>query len=528
MSEGSVERDTQEWRRPWRDGDDRDAVDPARRAAQPSVATAPDHASDHTSDHAPGDVDRPTAASSGAEPSVDADADVTAAQAAAVRDVQPTAATTPAAVSRADALQVPLAAPAPPPGGWSDHDEGPGSPRGSVRPPDTTGTVETPPVGGGRRRLVAPLLAALLGSAIGTGATLAIVDGDAGQVRAGVGAEQDPVRAPLLQDGVAGADGAEVGSGEGTVVSNVARAVLPSVARIEVYTEGPDGQRQRLGLGSGVVYRSDGFLLTNNHVVDGADAIEVQFADGRITEAELVGGDRLTDLAVLKVDAEGLPAINLRETPLQVGETAVAIGSPFGLDASVTAGIVSALNRNLDVPGDGDDGAFVIPAVIQTDAAINPGNSGGALVDAQGRLIGINTAILTRSGGSQGVGFAIPVNSATSAADQLITVGFVSHPFLGISGYDVTIEVAERYREDFGIDLEGGAVIDSVVPGSGAAVAGIEAEDVVVAVGGEPVGSMGDVIVAVRAFAPDDEVTVEVLRQDERLELEVTLGERPR
>lgn len=412
---------------------------------------------------------------------------------------------------------------------WGADDHGPGSPTGSVRPPDTSGTVEAPAVASRRRSVVVPLIAALIGSAIGTAGTLAVVTDDTTQtLRADVEPEADPVRAPLASElGTGDATGGGAVNG-GTDVTSVARAVLPSVVNIDVFRDDAGGVSRALGLGSGVIYRSDGYILTNNHVIEDADDIQVRFADGTLDTAVVVGADRLTDLAVLRVDATGLPAVNLRETTLEVGETAVAIGSPFGLDASVTAGIVSALNRNLDVPADDGEGAFVIPAVIQTDAAINPGNSGGALVDRDGRLIGINTAILTRSGGSQGVGFAIPVNNAIAAADQLITNGFVSHPFLGISGFDVSLEVAQRYRDAFGIDLEGGAVIDSVVAGSGAAEAGIRAEDVLVAIGDEQVGSMGDVIVAVRAYLPGDTIDVELLRGGERLQVRVTLGERPR
>ena len=337
--------------------------------------------------------------------------------------------------------------------------------------------------------------------------------------------EDDPVRTPVVET-------REVEDGE-TVVSAVAAAVLPSVVRIDVFAEEDDPDLGTVevprGVGSGVVYRSDGYIITNNHVVEDSDGVRVQFSDGSESVAEVVGTDPLTDLAVLRVEQEGLAAVNLRTgEALRVGETAVAIGSPFGLDASVTAGVVSALNRDLRVPGEAGEGSFVIPALIQTDAAINPGNSGGALVDASGRLIGINTAILTGSGGSQGVGFAIPTGSAVIAADQLIERGFVSHPFLGISGLDVTNEVAARYLDEFGIELEGGALVDSVVEGSGAAEAGIEAGDVIVRFGEDDVTSMTDVIAAILRYDTGETVDVEVLRDGERVTVDVTLGERPR
>lgn len=374
------------------------------------------------------------------------------------------------------------------------------------------------------------IAAGLIGALVGTGGTLVAADRmdlfrDGVAAGASAAGEDDPVRAPIVER-------REVVAGE-TVVAAVASAVLPSVVRIDVLADETDPDlgavQVPIGVGSGVIYRSDGYILTNNHVVDGADAVIVQLSDGRSEPAEIVGTDPLTDLAVLRVDLDGLVAVNLRDdVPLQVGETAVAIGSPFGLDASVTAGVVSALNRDLEVPGEPGEGSFVIPALIQTDAAINPGNSGGALVDGNGRLIGINTAILTGSGGSQGVGFAIPTSRAVISADQLIDKGFVAHPFLGISGLDVTNEVAARYREEFGIDLDGGALIDQVVDGSGAALGGVQPGDVIVAISGQSIGSMTDVIGAILRFETGDTLDVVVLRDGERLALNVTLGERPR
>ena len=388
-----------------------------------------------------------------------------------------------------------------------------------------------PATDGGRGRSVVAiaLVAALLGGVVGAAASLVTADRlelftPEQAASPGRTDEADPVRSPVVER-TAPAEGT-------TIVAAVAAAVLDSVVRIDVLQERDDANLgvvdEQVGVGSGVVYRSDGYLLTNNHVVEDADALEVQFSDGTTAEAAIVGTDRLTDLAVLRVDRDGLPAINLRQDePLQVGETAIAIGSPFGLEASVTAGVVSALNRDLEVPGDGE-GAFVISALIQTDAAINPGNSGGALVDANGQLIGINTAIFSASGGSQGVGFAIPTRSAVAAAEQLIDRGFVSHPLMGITGLDVTVQVEVRYREEFGIELDGGALVDQVQPGSGADTAGIEPGDVIIELGGEPITSMTDVISGVIRYDPGDVVEVVVLRDGERRELMVELGERPR
>ena len=413
--------------------------------------------------------------------------------------------------------------PQPPPPAWGDRDHGPGSPVGSVRPPDTIGTVEAPAASRrGRRGFAIGMLGALLGAVIGTAGTLAAVEflGIAAGPRA-------PEAGPAVQAPVV-----EGGSGEPTVVTAVANAVTPSVVRIDVLDEQRrDGELVGVpaGVGSGVVYRSDGYLLTNNHVVENADRVRVRFSDGEAADAEVVGTDPLTDLAVLKVERTGLPAINLRIEPsVVVGETAIAIGSPFGLDASVTAGVVSALNRDLEVPPQNGRGALVIPTVIQTDAAINPGNSGGALVDAQGRLIGINTAILTASGGSQGVGFAIGVGSAVAAADQIIEQGFVSHAFLGVGGFDLTPEVARRYEQEYGIELDGGAVVERVIEGSAAEEAGLQPEDVIVAVDGEPIEDMSDLTVVIRRYRPGDSLTLTFVREDARIEAEVTLGERPR
>jgi len=305
-----------------------------------------------------------------------------------------------------------------------------------------------------------------------------------------------------------------------SIIPDVADRVLPTVVRINV--SGTASLTDAGALGSGVIYRSDGYIITNHHVIEGANAVEVLLANGDRLEAEIVGSDPLNDLAVLRVARDGLPVIDLRPDGerLRVGETVVAIGSPFGLDATVTSGIISALNRDLRVPGSSD----VIPAVIQTDAAINPGNSGGALVDLQGRLVGINTAIMSRSGSNSGVGFAVSVQQAVTSSDQLIAQGFVRYPLLGITGTDVTAQIAES----FGLDNRRGAVVDSVVPGSGADTAGMRTRDLIIAVDGSPLRSMADLVAEVRRRVPGDVVSFDVLRGDERLQIDVVLGERPR
>jgi S1-C subfamily serine protease len=411
--------------------------------------------------------------------------------------------------------------PQPPPTGWGEATAGPGSPAGSVRPPDTVGTVDAPATR--RRRPLGVLLGALIGAVLGTLGTLAVTGTLPGLTELTAEApteapSPDRVAAPTIEP-----------LSEASIVPAVAEAVTPSVVRIDVRSgDNGVGPAGRAGLGSGVIYRSDGYIITNHHVIEGATSVEVRLANGDVLEAEIIGSDELNDIAVVKVDAEGLPAINLRpveEEPLLVGETVIAIGSPFGLDASVTAGVLSALNREirLDEQNPGE-GVQTIPSILQTDAAINPGNSGGALVDAQGRLVGINTAILTRSGASQGVGFAVGVEQAMSSASQLIEQGFVRHPLLGIAGTDVSAEVAE----ELGLPAPRGAIIESVQPDTGASNVDLRPGDVIVSVDGERLATMSELVAEVRRRAPGDEVLLEIFRDGETFEVAVELGERPR
>ncbi len=413
--------------------------------------------------------------------------------------------------------------PQPPPTGWSAAAAGPGSPAGSVRPPDTVGTVDAP--ASPRRRPIGLVLGAVLGAVIGTGGTLLATDAlprdpAPEQVEEAAGDPDLPatVSAPSIEP-----------LSESSIVPAVAEAVTPSVVRIDVRAgeeegSGPAGQS---GLGSGVIYRSDGYIITNHHVIENANSVEVRLASGDVLEAEVIGSDELNDIAVVKVDAEDLPAINLRsaDEPLLVGETVIAIGSPFGLDASVTAGVISALDREirLDEVGPGQ-GVRTIPSIVQTDAAINPGNSGGALVDAQGRLVGINTAILTRSGASQGVGFAVPGDQAVDSSEQLIDQGFVRHPLLGIAGQDVSAEVAD----ELDLPARRGAIIESVQPGTGAADADLRPGDVIVSVDDEPLVTMSQLVAEVRERDPGDVVVLEIFRDGDLVDVEVELGELPR
>ncbi|MTV26523.1 PDZ domain-containing protein [Nitriliruptoraceae bacterium ZYF776] len=418
---------------------------------------------------------------------------------------------------RADDGEQPIARfPQPPPSSWSAGAAGPGSPVGSVRPPDTTGTVDAPapaPAGRRSRPLLTAFVAGLVGAVVGASAVL-LFDRDAGTTT-------------IAQSGDGEVSRIEVDGDPSAVVPAVAQAVTPSVVVIDVPEAavasplGPGGP----AIGSGVIYRADGYILTNAHVVGEADEVQVRLATGDVLAGEVVGTDPLNDLAVVRVEADGLPEITLRSSDdgLIVGETVVAIGSPFGLDASVTSGIISGLNRDLRV--DEEEGVgLTIPSVIQTDAAINPGNSGGALVDARGRLIGINTAILTRTGGSQGVGFAVPAEQAVTSADQIIDQGFVRHPLLGISGIDVSPDVAE----EFGLEASRGAVVDAVQEGTGAAEADLRPGDIIVEVDGEPLATMSQLVAEVRRRAPGDTVTLGIVRDGERSDVEVVLSERPR
>lgn len=360
------------------------------------------------------------------------------------------------------------------------------------------------------RVAVVAVVAALLGSLGGAGAVLLALE-RGGLLEPPVAAvPQEVVPAPVVR--VSGPEVADQ-------VVAVAEAVRPTVVQVDIVGGSGGGS----GNGSGVVYRSDGYIITNNHVVSAAGQLSVTFADGTSEPARVVGTDRESDLAVLKVDRSGLPAITVRaDEELEVGELAVAVGSPFGLQGSVTRGIVSAVDRGVSVRA--PDGAAVsLPGVVQTDASINPGNSGGPLVDGQGRLIGINSAILTSgtNTGSAGVGFAIPAAYAVSVADELLATGTVRHAFLGVSGGDLTAEVAER------VGVERGAYVAGVTPGTPAAAAGLREGDVIVALGETPVTSIASLVTAVRQADVGDTVRVTYRRDGADQAVDVTLSEAP-
>ena len=278
----------------------------------------------------------------------------------------------------------------------------------------------------------------------------------------------------------------------------------------------PQDQPQR-GLGSGVIVSADGYLITNNHVVDGADDIEVQLADGRQAQAKLVGTDPDSDVAVLKISLDKLPAVTFGNTDqLQVGDAVLAIGNPFGVGQTVTAGIVSALGRN-------QLGINTFENFIQTDAAINPGNSGGALVDASGNLVGINTAIFSKSGGSLGIGFAIPANTARMVMESLVRDGSVTRGWIGVEPRDLTPEMAETLR----LPVKSGVLITGVLQNGPAGNGGMKPGDVVVKIADQNIANTAQLFNAVAALKPGNAATIAVQRGDRALELKVQVALRP-
>ncbi|MFL6565108.1 MAG: Do family serine endopeptidase [Burkholderiales bacterium] len=271
-------------------------------------------------------------------------------------------------------------------------------------------------------------------------------------------------------------------------------------------------------LGSGVIVSNTGYLLTNHHVVEAADEIEVALNDGRKLLAKIVGNDPETDLAVLRVDAEKLPAITFGSSDaLKVGDVVLAIGNPFGVGQTVTGGIVSALGRT-------GLGINTFENFIQTDAAINPGNSGGALIDVGGNLVGINTAIFTRSGGSMGIGFAIPVSTARMVLEQIVKSGSVTRGWIGVEVQEITPPVAESFR----LQTTRGALIAGVLRGGPADKAGMKPGDVLVEVEGRPVADPTSMLNLVAALAPGDTARMKLKRAGKDLDASVTVGRRPK
>ena len=276
------------------------------------------------------------------------------------------------------------------------------------------------------------------------------------------------------------------------------------------------------GLGSGVIVSSTGYILTNNHVIEGADEIEVVLNDTRKAKAKVIGTDPDTDLAILKIDLDKLPVIVLGNSDeLQVGDPVLAIGNPFGVGQTVTGGIVSALGRN-------QLGINTFENFIQTDAAINPGNSGGALVDGNGNLLGINTAIYSRSGGSMGIGFAIPVSTAKQVLEGIVSEGQVTRGWIGVEPQELNAELAEAFKLKPEAAKAGGVIITGVLQNGPAAQGGIRPGDVILAVDGQPVSNVSQLLTAVAALKPGTPAPLKVLRGDGPVEIAVTPGKRQR
>jgi putative serine protease PepD len=387
-----------------------------------------------------------------------------------------------------------------------DHGRSPDVPAGE--PEAAAPAVETGPAtpdGRARRlaRKAAPLAAVALVAGGAGGAIGALADG-------GTSSTASPV--------VASAEPAAVKESTVTAVYKEAAAGVVEISVAGV-TSGSDGfgpfggqgQQQTQGEGSGFVLDKSGHIVTNDHVVEGATSITVHFSNGNSAKATLVGSDPSSDVAVLKVDVDAskLTPLSLGDSSsVEVGQGVVAIGSPFGLENSVTAGIVSALDRQIQSPN-----GYTIAGAIQTDAAINPGNSGGPLLDAQGRVIGVNAQIESSSDGNQGVGFAIPIDTVRSVAAQLVNGGTVAHAYLGVQVADATSGA--------------GAAIGSVQSGSPAATAGLKTGDVVTAVNGDSIRGADDLTTAISGAKPGDKVELTVNRDGSQLTLTATLGTRP-
>ncbi|CAN5191625.1 hypothetical protein BH24ACT19_BH24ACT19_10210 [soil metagenome] len=313
---------------------------------------------------------------------------------------------------------------------------------------------------------------------------------------------------------------------ENEPAAQVAAQVSPSVVQVNVQAvqRTPFGTQEGQGVGSGVIYRRDGYLVTNNHVVAGASEVNIAFADGSTERGEVVGTDPSTDLAVVRVDRDDLPAAKFAENAdLVPGQLAVAIGSPSGFASTVTAGVISGLNREVPAELTGGRQEESLVDLVQTDAPISPGNSGGALAGRSGEVVGINVAYLPPAEtGAASIGFAIPSDTAISVADQLIEDGEATRPYLGVSLADLEPETAPQ----FALPVESGALVSQVVSGGPAEEAGIQTEDVIVGAGSTEIQDSGSLLGVLRDYRPGDSVDLTIVRNGEEQEITVELGER--
>jgi len=335
---------------------------------------------------------------------------------------------------------------------------------------------------------------------------------------------------------------AEIDS-EDALLVNLYQRVNPAVVYIEVLVN-QEGTLTPLGSGSGFVLDTQGHIVTNNHVVEQADAVRVKFPNGVVADAQVLGQDPYSDLAVLQVDVPPAQLAPLElgdSSTLQVGQRVVAIGNPFGLAGTMTVGIISALGRTLPAQVLQEGGRFSNPEIIQTDAAINPGNSGGPLLDTRGRVVGVNTAIRSLTGTNSGIGFAVPVNTVKRIVPYLIEKGIYHYPYLGIT-YDTRFSTAEL-AGPLGLPVTQGILIDQVTPGTAAARAGLRGGNREMEIAGTTVNAGGDIIGAIDGYKLRDfddliaylvretevgqKVTLTIIRDGKELEVPVTLGERP-
>ncbi len=346
---------------------------------------------------------------------------------------------------------------------------------------------------------------------------------------------QSPTVVALRESPSGSADGKGAPSGS---YRDAARAALPSVVHIyttqkikqqnhplfddpifrHFFGERPEGQEQKnSGLGSGVIVSPNGYILTNYHVVEAADDIQVSLNDSKTYKARVIGSDPESDLAVLQIKADKLPTVTFAPPDgLRIGDVVLAIGNPFGVGQTVTMGIVSALGRS-------HLGINTFENFIQTDAAINPGNSGGALVDVNGNLVGINTAIYSRTGGNHGIGFAIPAASARNIMEQIIQNGAVTRGWIGVEAQEITPELAES----FGLPDTEGALIAGVMRGSPADAAGVRPGDVLLTVSGKPVKDPQIMLDLIAALKPDERASFRLRRDKSIVEVQVKIGKRP-
>ena len=330
---------------------------------------------------------------------------------------------------------------------------------------------------------------------------------------------------PLARSGVVGSYSAAAKRASPSVVSITASKASARYPRsgdpwFQYFFFGDKQSRSeaQVGLGSGVIVSADGFLLTNNHVIEGASDIDVQLPDGRSASATVIGTDPESDLAVLKITLDRLPVMTFSKADdLEVGDVVLAIGNPFGVGQTVTSGIVSALGRD-------QLGINTFENFIQTDAAINPGNSGGALVDANGNLLGINTAIYSRSGGNMGIGFAIPANTARQVMEGLINEGQVTRGWIGVEPRDLTAEIAETRN----LPVKQGVLITGVLQNGPASAGGMLPGDVVVKVGEQRVLNTAQLLNAVASLRPHSVALISVQRAEKSMSLQVTVAQRPK